>query len=801
MNIGRLLIIGFVGLSFAIVGVLTFVFLNEMKKTTQDINIEFLSTIDFVQQKNQSMLDRIGTMNQETEDIATQIGEEQMRLVGETVANDLRTQLETSFANTRTATDFLLSYRQEEKKLGRVPNRTISDQMIKYFISQNPEYFAVWSAWEPEAYDQRDADFIDVDVSKPEGEQNPTGRYFPWFTREDDNIRFEYMLARECETEDYYLLPKNTKQEWIIEPYLDETVTPPVLMTSFCIPIVENEKFLGVFGSDIPITGLSEMLLPYKPFVTGYAILVSPKGVIAAHPNPLFLMKSLQDFPDMERTIDMVKTGRRGYYRDKAFSKNEKDTLKYHVPVTFGKSPDRWTVIVLADVEQVMKARNEILAASKQTLEDVQKIGRSLFEESDRRARQINADNEERTETAFFKTLGLGGFVLLLACVIGVVFSGKVNRSIRAKDHWYRQILNTANSPFIVLDNNYDVSFLNKKSLGLLKIRLEDALGKPSQKVWNNDIRQIAVKVGTETAAASAFQTMTYFGGAVWEIYADVLRDEHGRRIGFIEFLQDVSDREKIFKMVDQVKRVVDVTSRETSEITSDATHLSHGAEQQAESLNTISAMIGDMSNTATKNASRAQDANRITQDVVNAAAEGQKQMEQMVYSMRQISENARNTQQVVKSIDEIAFQTNLLALNAAVEAARAGTHGKGFSVVAEEVRNLAARSAKAAHETEDMIKHNNMKIKEGVEIVNQTAGALNEIAELISQTTNLISEIAASSDTQTQSVRKVDSGLKNVSSVTQQNSDAARQTAGSASELNKAVDELSNLVNQMTTV
>ncbi|MDR1382298.1 MAG: methyl-accepting chemotaxis protein [Planctomycetaceae bacterium] len=801
MKIGRLLIIGFVGLSFAIVGVLTFVFLNEMKATTQDIHEEFLSTIDFVQLKNQSMLDRIGVMGHETEDIATQMGEEQMCLVGETVANDLRTKLETSFANTRTATDFLVSYRQEEKKLGHDPNRTISDQMIKYFISQNPEYFAVWSAWEPEAYDQKDKDYIDVDLSKTKDEQNPTGRYFPWFTREGDNIRFEYVLVEECETEDYYLLTKKTKKEWIMEPYLDETVTPPVLMTSFCIPIIEEGEFLGVFGSDIPITGLSEMLAPYKPFGTGYAILVSPEGVIAAHPDSQFLMKHIRDLPDTERTVDMVKTERRGYYRDKAFSKDGKDMLKYHVPVTFGKSPSRWTVIVLADMEQVMKARNEILAASKQTLEDVQKIGQSLFEESDRRTKQMNADNNKRVEMMFFKTFGLGGFVLLIACAIGIVFSGKVNRSIRAKDHWYRQILNTANSPFIVLDNSYNVSFLNKKSLSLLKTRQEDVLGKPSQEVWNNDIRQIAGKFGAENSTASAIQTKTHFDDSVWEIYADVLRDEHGRQIGFIEFLQDVSDREKIFKMINQVKRVVDVTSHETSEITSDATHLSRGAEQQADSLNTISAMISDMSNTAANNASRAQDANRITQDVVNAAAEGQKQMKQMVYSMQQISENARNTQQVVKSIDEIAFQTNLLALNAAVEAARAGMHGKGFSVVAEEVRNLAARSAKAAHETEDMIKHNNMKIKEGVEIVSQTAGALNEIAELISQTTNLISEIAASSDTQTQNVCKVDSGLKNVSSVTQQNSDAARQTAGSASELNKAVNELSNLVNQMTAV
>jgi len=209
--------------------------------------------------------------------------------------------------------------------------------------------------------------------------------------------------------------------------------------------------------------------------------------------------------------------------------------------------------------------------------------------------------------------------------------------------------------------------------------------------------------------------------------------------------------------------------------------------------------MIGEMSNITTQNVSRARDANQITQDVVKAAAQGQKQMEQMVDSMRHISENAQNTQQVVKSIDEIAFQTNLLALNAAVEAARAGTHGKGFAVVADEVRHLAAKSAKAAHETEEMIMNNNRKINDGVQIVNDTVVALNEIAELVSQATELVSEIANSSDAQTQSVHKVDGGLRCVSSVTERNSSMADQTAISVSELNKAVSELSDLVNKVT--
>jgi len=798
MKIGRLLILGFVGLSILIVGVLTFFFRSGLINTTGTINSELVATIEYMQEKNQSMLDRIEQMGTETEDIATRMGEEQMRLLGQVVASDIRGTLENSLSDTRTVANLIFAYRNIALRQEKFPDREVSNQIIKHYLEINPNFFAVWMAWEPNAYDHNDRQHIEIHEGRPEGEQNPSGRYFPWYVRDENIIRFEHMTDEECVTQDYYLLPQNTKQEWVLEPYLDEMVNPPVLMTSLCIPLVEEENYLGVFGADIPISGLSKMIEPYKPFETGYVMLVSPQGIIAAHPNPEYLMKPLSEFPGAERSLELVVDGKEGFYSDMAFG-NGREMLKYHVPLTIGQSPEQWTIIVLAEVDQVMKARNKMLAATNDTLNDVKYIGNDLFQESEKRSRQVNESNEKLLMRTLQKTLGIGGIVLLTACIIGTIFATKVNVSIRARDHWYRQILDTADAPFIVLDKKFEISFLNKKSLNLVNKKNQNVLGQPVGSVWNDTIEQIVQQVARKKEGNSAQQALVNFKGLAWEVYADVLRDEKGRQIGFVECLQDVSSRESVFQMVGEIKRVVDITRHETSEIASDATNLSHGAQQQKESLEGITSMIGEMSNITTQNVSRARDANQITQDVVKAAAQGQKQMEQMVDSMRHISENAQNTQQVVKSIDEIAFQTNLLALNAAVEAARAGTHGKGFAVVADEVRHLAAKSAKAAHETEEMIMNNNRKINDGVQIVNDTVVALNEIAELVSKATELVSEIANSSDAQTQSVHKVDGGLRKVSSVTESNSSMADQTATSVSELNKAVSELSNLVNNVS--
>ena len=800
MNIGRLLVTGFIGISVLIVAILLAFFMDNMKKTTDQINMEFLSSIEFVREQNKAMIDRIDRMSSETGDIATKMGEEQMKRVGQAVANDIRTKLETDFAKTRTAAQFLMGYRNVTKERNELPDREISSEILKDFFLKEPQFHTLWFAWEPATYDQNDKEHIDVSPLRPETDQNPTGRYSIWFCRcEDAGILSEYIVVEETDIEDYYQIPKTTGKEWILEPYLDETITEPIQMTSFCIPLMEDGEAIGVFGTDVSIDDLSQMLAPYRPYGTGYVMLVSPSGIIAAvSHNKDLVMKKLEDIPGTEHTAELALQGLEGFYTDNVFG-NGQDVLKYHVPLQIGNSPDKWSVIVLADFDEVMKARNEMLATTNKTLSDVRDIGNNLSEESEQHLEQIQAGNRQLVSATLRKTLIIGGIVLFFASVIGTLLAGKVNRSIFARDHWYRQILNTADSPCIVLGNDCRVTFQNRNAFEILAKPETEVLGTPVHTAWNDEIGLVVQTVADTSGQKTAQKSIVRFHDVIWEIHADVLRDYRGNRIGFVEFLKDVSSRENIFKMVDEVKRVVDVTQNGTSEIHAAADHLSAGSEKQTEALNEIVAMIQEMNNMASQNASRAQDTRRITQDVETAAVESQEQMTRMVESMHQISDNAQNTQQIVKLIDDIAFQTNLLALNAAVEAARAGTHGKGFAVVAEEVRNLAARSAKAAHETGDMIHLNNDKIGKGVEIANHTADALNRIVELISQTTGLISEIAISSETQTKHVNEVDSGLKAVHHVTQQNSSAAHQTASSASELNKAVGELSHLVQKLS--
>ena len=245
------------------------------------------------------------------------------------------------------------------------------------------------------------------------------------------------------------------------------------------------------------------------------------------------------------------------------------------------------------------------------------------------------------------------------------------------------------------------------------------------------------------------------------------------------------------------VNDAVNQVASGSSQVASASDNLSNGATQSAASLEEITATMSEMGGQTNQNAQSASEANQLAQKTNSAASSGQEMMDKMVSSMQSITKNAADVQKVIKVIDDISFQTNLLALNAAVEAARAGAHGKGFAVVAEEVRNLAARCAKAAGETTQMIEQNNKQIQKGAEIAMQTAETLREILEHSKNTADLIDEIAKASNEQAEGVSQVTMALQQIDSVTQQNTSNAEETASVSREMSTQAEMLKSLVSQ----
>lgn len=159
----------------------------------------------------------------------------------------------------------------------------------------------------------------------------------------------------------------------------------------------------------------------------------------------------------------------------------------------------------------------------------------------------------------------------------------------------------------------------------------------------------------------------------------------------------------------------------------------------------------------------------------------------------------SEETSKIIKTIDEIAFQTNLLALNAAVEAARAGETGAGFAVVAEEVRNLAMRSADAAKNTETLIAESAAKIQQASALFNDVSGELSNNRHIAKKVTELVSEIAAASQEQAQGINQINKAVAEMDIVVQRNATSAEESASASEEMNSHAKHLKNVVGDLT--
>ena len=233
------------------------------------------------------------------------------------------------------------------------------------------------------------------------------------------------------------------------------------------------------------------------------------------------------------------------------------------------------------------------------------------------------------------------------------------------------------------------------------------------------------------------------------------------------------------------------------NQVSEGAQALSQGNVQQKESINGLVSNITDITQQIQDSTVRCSSATDLVDRATGYASEADIKMEQLITATRNIDRSSNEISSIIRTIEDIAVQTNLLALNASIEAAHAGTAGKGFSVVADEVRNLAARSAEAARDTGTLIGHSLHDVKTGTESTNLAISAMQVISECIQSIKMLMDEIAIASVQQSEMIVSVENRIKEVSKVIQSNSDAAEESALISNELSKQSKTLNQLISQ----
>ena len=229
---------------------------------------------------------------------------------------------------------------------------------------------------------------------------------------------------------------------------------------------------------------------------------------------------------------------------------------------------------------------------------------------------------------------------------------------------------------------------------------------------------------------------------------------------------------------------------------------LAEGASAQAASLEETSASLAQMSGVAERNAKHADATRELAAATRTAADAGAAQARELGEAMDAIRKSSDEITRIIKTIDEIAFQTNILALNAAVEAARAGEAGAGFAVVAEEVRNLAQRSAEAARDSAGKIEAANVVSTHGSTVSTRVGETLKLIHEKATRVSELVGEIASANTEQNESLHQINGAMNQMDKLTQSGAASSEETAAAAQQMSaqaedllSAVAELDNLV------
>lgn len=263
--------------------------------------------------------------------------------------------------------------------------------------------------------------------------------------------------------------------------------------------------------------------------------------------------------------------------------------------------------------------------------------------------------------------------------------------------------------------------------------------------------------------------------------------------------------------LVQEVKQNAEQVAASAEEISASTEQIASGSQQQAQDASMSASMVIELTNAIQEVSKNAEKAAYLTDETMTAARQGGIVIKDAVDGMNQINVSIRDLDsksvqigEIVEVIDDIAEQTNLLALNAAIEAARAGEAGKGFAVVADEVRKLAERSSTATKEIAHLVNiiqenttNSVQSVQAGNEKTEKAGVAFEEILNFVQESAAKATEIAAASEQQATQTEEVLRTVENIASVTQETAAGIEETASTATELARMSERLDQLTNQ----
>lgn len=639
--------------------------------------------------------------------------------------------------------------------------------VLSKLLVKNGNVVGTFVAYEPNAFDGNDEAYVNT-----EGHDS-TGRFIPYWNTLAGGVQLDPLL--DYDTSDYYQIPKRTKSVLVDEPSMYEGT----MMISFAAPIIVDGKFIGIAGVDAALNYLDQNMQNVRIYDTGYVFIVSKNGIIMTNPEKKDWIgtQNLKDFntPEFTEMAKDISDGKAGHI-EAIDPITGDDVIYFYEPIETGN----YAVIGKVQADEMMAEANAL------------------------RNKMI--------------------MLFLISIIVMAGASYVIARSIS------KPIIKLKEASMRVAEGDYSVE-ITKES--------------------DDEVGQLSGAMGIMVS------NIRDANEHIKEVVDSVIQVASDARDGDLTARTNVAATGDYKKLVDGVNELLDIVIMPLKEIKLNAAKLAATSEQMSASTeeitsaaNQISDTVGEIASGAQTQSAKSQEVSRamndMTQTVQEVAINAQKSAERTNDSNEQLLVLGKNSEAVLDKMDQIkiavdgsadvikaldgkskqigeivslitniADQTNLLALNAAIEAARAGEHGRGFAVVADEVRKLAEDSGNAANQIADLINEiqegttdavrsmqkGTDEVESGVQSVSESVTAIQEIVASSAGLTKMAQEIAAAAEEQSASIEQVTASVEDVSSISEQSAAGSEQASAAVEEQTSSLQELANSAQELFTM